>query len=336
MKTYKNLWEKVIDLDNIKLAHKNASRGKGFYKEVQEVNNDLDNKLLNIQKMLKDKTFHTSPYYDFIKHDRTKDRKISKLPYYPDRIIHWALIQIIGPILINKMIDQTYSAIPNRGIHKCLLKLKSDLYKFPEDTIYCLKLDIYHYFESINQDILFSQYCKIFPEENIQWLIGDIIYSKDVGIPIGNYTSQYSGNFYLCDFDHYCKETLHIKFYYRYMDDITILAKSKEELWGILQKIKAYLDTLGLTLKPNYQVFPVDIRGIDFVGYKFFHKYILLRKNIYKLLRVKCNKIKSYKVLSYSQFCTINSYFGWIKWCNSYNLCIEYIYPNINKIYILE
>ena len=57
MKTYKNLREKIIDKDNIRLAHINAKKDKSFYKEVQMVDANLDYYVNEIHNMLKNKTY---------------------------------------------------------------------------------------------------------------------------------------------------------------------------------------------------------------------------------------------------------------------------------------
>ena len=97
------------------------------------------------------------------------------------------------------------------------------------------------------------------------------------GIPIGTYTSQYFGNFYLSWFDHWVKEEKKIKAYYRYMDDMIFLANTKEELWELLEEVRAYLDTnLKLKVKSNYRVLPVFVEGVDFVGYRSYGDKIVM------------------------------------------------------------
>lgn len=94
----------------------------------------------------------------------------------------------------------------------------------------------------------------------------EIIYSAK-GVPIGNYLSQFFANLYLTYFDHWVKEELKCKYYFRYADDIVILGNDKNYLRNVLVSIKLYLkQVLNLELKPNYQIFPVESRGIDFVG----------------------------------------------------------------------
>lgn len=273
-------------------------------------------------------------------------------------------MQIVEPILIKTFTKDTYSAIPKRGAHliirqmngynkKCkdgsIRYVKSIFEKDPEITKYCIKLDIKKYYPSINHDVLKLKYKKIFKDSDLLWLIFEIIDSiataktegvdvvnvipKDLdvtGIPIGNYLSQYSGNLYLSDFDHWIKETKRIKHYFRYMDDIVIFGSNSQELHKLFKDIEAYLKTeLKLTIKDNYQVFPSLIRGVDFVGYRFFGKFCLLRKTSCKRLKNKMrntlrNANKNNQI-SHSQWCSINSYKGMLVWCDSYRLHNKYI-----------
>lgn len=327
MKKYGCLYEKIYDMDNLKLAHKNARKDKGYYEEVQLVNKNEEYYLRKIQDMLINRTFKTSKYKMFRKWDKTKYREIYKLPYYPDRIVQWAIMQVIEPILVSKMTIDTFSSIKNRGIHFGLKRVGKAL-QDEENTKYCLKLDIHHYYPSINHTILKQKYRRIFKDKKLLWLLDEIIdsieMSSDTGIPIGNYLSQWSANIFLSDFDHWLKEEKHCKYVFRYMDDVVILSNSTEQLHCLLEEIKEYLDNIKLKLKSNYQIFPADIRGIDFLGYRIFGKYVLLRKSTCKSFKRKMRKIKRKGDITYSDNCAIQSYIGWLKWCNSYRLKSKY------------
>lgn len=155
---------------------------------------------------------------------------------------------------------------------------------------------------------------------------------EGVGIPIGNYFSQYDGNFFLSGFDHWIKEVKRVKHYYRYMDDICIFARTKEELHQLLAEINEYfIQNLKLRIKGNYQIFPSFIRGIDFVGYRIFLKDTLLRKSTCQEFERKMTairkKIESGQEMNYSEWCAINSYKGWLKYCDSSRLSEKYIEP---------
>ena len=167
-------------------------------------------------------------------------------------------------------------------------------------------------------------------------MLDEIIESAD-GVPIGNYLSQYFANLFLGYFDHYVKEKLKVKYYVRYADDMIFLASTKEELINILDKIKNYLGCLKLRLKGNEQIFPVGhnnkdkkARGIDFVGYVFYHNQILLRKSIKKSFAGKCvymNKLNNLSVRTYKM--GLSSWWGWIRYCNAKFLARSYIRKDV-------
>lgn len=160
MKRYDHLYEKIYDLENLRKAHQHAKKGKGWYREVQEIDKEPDKYLKQIQEMLINHTYKTSDYEVFYKQDGKKLRKIYKLPYFPDRICQWAILQVIEPCIINNLTADTYSAIPNRGIHKGLTKLQTAMWNDPEECKYCLKLDARHYYQSINHDLLKEKYSR--------------------------------------------------------------------------------------------------------------------------------------------------------------------------------
>ena len=112
------------------------------------------------------------------------------------------------------------------------------------------------------------------------------------GIPIGNYLSPFFANIYLSGFDHWIKEAKRVKHYFRYADDIVILSSDKAFLHALLRDIQDYMARLQLEVKHNWQVFPVAARGIDFLGYVFFHGYTLMRKSIKQNLCRRLAKLR--------------------------------------------
>jgi hypothetical protein len=321
-------------MDNLKAAHKNAKKGKGWYQEVKQVDSNPEYYLGLLQNMLINKTYHTSEYQTFYKTEGNKKRLIYKLPYFPDRICQWAVLQVIEPILLRNFTADTYSAIPGRGIHLCFYRLQEAMQKDVKGSQYCLKIDAKQYYPSIDHAILKEKYRRLFKDDDLLWLLDEVIDSTpgEAGIPIGNYLSQYSGNFYLSAFDHWIKEVKGVKHYFRYMDDIVILHESKEYLHRLRKEIDEYFHTkLKLTIKENWQVFPTFKRGLDYVGYRSFLEYTLLRKSTCKTFKAKMVAINKKRLngeeLSYSEWCSINSYKGWLKHCDSYRLQEKYMKP---------
>lgn len=346
MKRIGHLYEKIYDKENLRQALVNAQKGKKHYYDVIEVNKDPEKYIDLLHNMLKNKTYQTSEYEFYIKNDKGKEREIFKLPFFPDRICHWAIIQIVEPYFLNKLNHCTHSAIPKRGIHSAFFQLDDYMRNNIEETEYCLKMDVKKYYPSIRHDKLKQMYRRIFKDPHLLWLIDEIIDSSGggVGVPIGNYLSQYSGNLYLYPFDRWLKEELMIDYYIRYMDDLVILHHDKKYLHELKYKIDDYLSNyLGLTIKSDHQVFPSRIRGIDFVGYRHFGNYVLLRKSIALSLTRKMRKInknlKKGLSLTYNEWSSVNSYKGWLKWCNCHNLYttwIEPLEPYCEKYYLEE
>src|SRR5690606_3676735 len=203
----------------------------------------------------------------------------------------------------------TYSCIKGRGIHKCSYNLRKALKD--ETSVYCLKLDVTKFYPSVDHDVLKSLLRKKFKDADLLWLLDEIIDSAS-GLPIGNYLSQYLANFYLTYFDHWMKEQKLVKHYFRYADDLVILADDKTYLRALLNDIKTYFkDNLKLEVKGNHSVFPVS-EGIDFVGYVHFPTHTLLRKSIKQNFARKLKKNPSQE--------TVASYMGWAKHANTKNL----------------
>ena len=314
MKREGNLFELMCSKENIRLAIASAMKGKSHYSEVTHVAENMDKCIDELHVLLLNKEFCNSEYEIFQKQSGDKLREIYKLPFYPDRIVHHCIVQVLQPMWTKLLIRDTYSTIPGRGIHDGVRRINKAL-KDVNGTRYCLKLDVKKYYPSIDHDVLKLILQRKIKDGDVLDLLYEIIDSTN-GIPIGNYVSQWFGNVYLAYFDHFCKEQLKCKYYFRYCDDIVILDADKGRLHAILVAINDYLNNeLNLTVKSNFQVFPTAVRGIDFLGYRFFHTHTLVRKRIVKQMKRKLNNQKS-----------VASYWGWLKHADSYRLTNKYLY----------
>ena len=310
MKRINNLFERIYSIENLQLADSIARKGKSKQPGVILHDKNKEQNILKLHEVLKNKTYKTSQYTTF-RIFEPKERLIFRLPFYPDRITHHAIMNILEPLFISTFTTDTYSCIKGKGIHAAANAVKKAL-KETTGTRYCLKLDIKKFYPNIDHDILKVLLRRKIKDNDLLWLLDEIIDSTS-GLPIGNYLSQYFANFYLTYFDHWIKEVKGVKYYFRYADDIVILSDSKEYLHELLSEIRLYMtEKLNLTIKDNYQVFPVTNRGIDFVGYVFRHTHTLLRKSIKQNFARMLIKNKNDK--------SIASYKGWALHCNSKNL----------------
>ncbi len=310
MRRKNNLYAEICSIENLQLADKKARKGKGNQYGIQIHDKNRDANILALHEMLINKTYNTSPYTTFTIHE-PKERIVYRLPYFPDRICHHAVMNILEPIFTAVFTNDTYSCIKGKGIRAAARGVRRALYDVP-GTQYCLKLDVKKFYPNIDHRILKHLLRRKFKDPDLLWLLDGIIDSAP-GLPIGNYLSQYLANFYLTYFDHWIKEVKGVKYYFRYADDLVILADNKPYLHQLLADIKAYMhDKLKLIVKGNYQLFPVHARGIDFLGYVFYHTHTMLRpeikKNFARMLAKRPNQA------------SIASYWGWAKHCNSKHL----------------
>lgn len=319
MKRIGNLYNEICSLENLYLADQKARKGKHSTYGVRRHDLNRHENLKKLRQLLLENKYKTSPYKVFTIQE-PKERLIYQLPYYPDRIVHHAVMNVLEDIWVSVFTTDTYSCIKGRGIMGCANKVKKDLKNNNQETAYCLKLDIRKYYPTIDHEVMKIIVRRKIKDKRLLNLLDEIIDSTP-GLPIGNYLSQYLANLYLAYFDHYMKEVCKLKYYYRYADDIVILHSSKQFLHALYFQIKHYLnDNLKLEIKSNFQIFPVEKRGIDFVGYRFFHTHTLLRNTIKRNLCKRINKINKKSLTSEQYAVEISAQTSWTKHCNSINL----------------
>lgn len=314
MKRHGNLFEKIVSLDNIKLAHKQARRGKSFYSEVKMVDSDIDHYCREIQKSLVNQTFTTSQYEIEDRFDGRKMRTIYKLPYYPDRIVQHALLNITGKIFVSSFIRDTFQSIVGRGTSDAMQRVKK-LVRSADCPKYALKIDVEKYYPTVNNEKLKIMLRRKIKCQQTLWLFDNIIDSIN-GLPIGNYTSQHLGNLYLNEFDWKVKQDLRPVAYFRYCDDIVFMDDTKSKLLDIKKTTEQMLKSIDLKIKKNWNIYNVHKNGIDFVGYVFSPKKTKLRKSIAFNFKNKCKALKKSNLIQKDELSSLMSYKGWVKSCN--------------------
>lgn len=332
MKRVGYIFNDICSIDNIKRAIMNSSKGKRNRRIVMNVIEHIDIAAEDIRLMLIEKTYKPKPYHEFTTTESAcrKERHICCPAFYPDQIIHWAVIQIIQPIIMKGMYELNCGSIPGRGVHYGKRFIERWMKRDRKNTKYCLKLDIRKFYQSVDTDILKTMFRNKIKDRDVLWLIDTIIDSHPAGLPIGNYTSQWFANFFLEGLDHYIKEKLHVKYHMRYIDDMVLFGRNKKELHQVRKEIDIYLAQLLLTLKGNWQVFKLDSRPLDFLGFKFYRDHTALRKQNALQIRRRVAKAGKRDKPTLADARTILSYMGWITHSDSHNFYIKYIKPYVN------
>ena len=147
---------------------------------------------------------------------------------------------------------------------------------------------------------------------------------SDVGMPIGNLTSQETANIYLNRLDQYCKHVLKLHYYVRYMDDFCILVKGREEARRIMAQIDVFLrDELHLDLSPKSQIVPAT-QGCEFVGYRVTPHGMRLRKKTIRHIKSCLKHISELYAagsIGYdSAMQSLQSYMGMTVNCNAHSV----------------
>ena len=253
-------------------------KNKRKRRDVERFSLHLTDNILTLHQELKNKTYRHGPYTAFRIND-PKPRDIHKATVR-DRLVHHAIYRILYPYYDPKFIFDSYSCRRAKGTHRAINRFRQyarQVSKNHTRTAWILKCDIRKFFANINQKILENILKRRVEDQAVVGLLNEIIGSfhtkdkSDIGLPLGNLTSQLLVNIYMNEFDHFLKRDLKITYCIRYADDFVILHENKEYLNKILPKISAYLEThLKLSLHPDKVFIKTFASGVDFLGWVHF------------------------------------------------------------------
>jgi retron-type reverse transcriptase len=266
MKSHKNLFSQIVSFGNLLDAAQRAAQGKRERPNVILFFAKLEDNLWDLRQELSDRTYQPGGYSTFSIY-RPKPRMISAAPFR-DRVVHHALIQVVGPLLERSFIHDSYANRVGKGTHRAIRRFQWFLRRHR----YVLQCDIRKYFPSIDHDILKGMLHRRISDAGTVWLIDRVIdgsndqefvcdyfpgddlltpVARRRGLPIGNLTSQFFANFYLSPLDHFVKERLGCKAYLRYVDDFALFADSKRQLQEWRTALSGFLESYRLRLHPR-------------------------------------------------------------------------------------
>jgi len=347
----------IFTLEKLYVAYNECKKGKKNTHNALTFEIDREKNLLKLLNDLKTRQYKISRYIYFITTVPTA-REIFAADFR-DRIVHHLvykeLYNFISDSYANRIDKGTHSAVNK-------LRENMRQTKLWNSKQWYLKLDIQSFFRSINKSILYNLLeekikCSSSIKENsiewesdILWLIKMIIfnnptknfvykgktilknsipkskslfYSGELGLPIGNLTSQFFANIYLNELDQFVTKNLGYDNYIRYVDDFIIIDNSKDKLKSVIPIIDNFLQiNLSLKIHPRKIVLQETRMGVDFLGYYIKTTHTLVRQKVVKRFKKKLYEQRNNKdgLFSIDSIPMIKSYFGHFSHANSYNL----------------
>ena len=281
---FSHTYEEIISIENLLEAWKEFKRGKTKKEGVQRFSMRLMEHILALHSDLRNRTYRHGPYKYFRIAD-PKPRDIHKASVR-DRLLHHALYRKLYPFFDRTFIADSFSCRLCKGTHRAMNRLRAFAYKVSKNhtrTCFVLKCDIRKFFANINHEVLFSILSVYILDADILRLLKNIVGSfssgePDIGLPLGNLTSQLFVNIYMNDFDQFVKHKLKVKYYIRYADDFVIFSNEKEVLERLISRIIQFLhNQLKLELHPDKVFIKTTASGVDFLGWVHFYDHRVLR-----------------------------------------------------------
>ena len=327
MKKFDLVYEEIISVENLLEAWREFLRGKRSKRDVQEFGFRLMDNILTLHEGLVNQTYTHGGYKAFNISD-PKPRNIHKASV-KDRLLHHAIYRKLYPLFDKIFIADSFSCRKGKGTHKAVSRFRSFGHKVSQNnmrTAWVLKCDIQKFFKNIDHEILLSILKKKIEDERIIWLLERVIASfhssrTNLGLPLGNLTSQLLVNIYMSEFDRYAKRKLKIKHYIRYADDFVIFSLDKEGFTNLMSKISKFLnERLKLKLHPDKVFIKTLVSGVDFLGWVNFPDH--------RVLRTATRRRMFTRLKLYSREEVLKSYLGLLKHGNTTR-----IKTNILKVY---
>ena len=320
------LYEKMLDRAFITETIRLAANGKKKRRSVRRVLSNIDAYAEKLLVMLRTDSFiPTTPkikrVYDV---SSRKWREIKVVPFYPDGCVHWLCVRAMQPVLMRGMHYWSCASIPGRGGARAMRQIKRMVQRRPKDSKYCAQMDVRKFYDSIPLDGMRRALERKIKDKRFVRLVTRIIAD---GLAIGYYICQWLANYYLETLDRTLCACKGVVCEVRYMDNVTIFGRSKRALHKAVKAAEQHLQTLGLTLKNDWQVYPIRKRKVDAVGYKFGRNAVVLRKrSLLRTLRQFRRAAKRERV-SAKMAQALLSRLGRLKWCASKTIMVKYVRP---------
>jgi len=271
-KKFRNLYDQIYDWDNLLAAYKEARRGKTYSSSYLQFKEYALANLRNLQQRLIEGSWRPDQQLQFEIIDPKK--RIISCQSFRDRVLHHALIQVVGPILDAAMMPQVFACRIGLGTHRCVTRMQQLMRQNPEAWI--LHVDFSKFFPTIPQEKLLAHLGKKLTCRRTLLLIEQVLSVQPSGVPIGALTSQTFANYWGGKVDRFIAARAGGRFV-RYMDDAVVIVNSKAEGLALKAEICAFVAAEMGQRIGKWSLGPVE-RGVTFCGFRIRRKFKLIKR----------------------------------------------------------
>ncbi len=328
------LYEKMCDKDVIRLAIIQSSNHKRHRHDVQKVIQNMDKYVDKTYDLLASESFHPSQPKIRERYDPAsrKMRNISVIPYWPDGVMHQLMVMVLKDTLMRGMYAWTCASVPGRGGSRAEKYVQRAIKKDQKGTKYILKMDVRKFYPSINHDILMTALERKVKDKRYLRTVRSVLDTCEEGLAIGFFICQWLANFFLEPLDRFICQLDGCEYYVRYNDDIVITGRNKKKLHRARKAISEFLEReLRLSVKGNWQVFPLKARPLDFVGVKQYRTYRTVRKRTFLRITRQCRRAQKRRAAGKDipprMACALMSRYGILKRVNAFEARKTYFDP---------
>lgn len=309
-----------------------AAKGKLRRRIVRRCVRDVYYYAVTLRWLLLSGTYEHGPYKERVRKDpgSGKIRTLEIPEFWVDQCVHHVILLLLEEEFVKRYDANSASCVPGRGTHYFYKRLKRYLTNDRKGTKYAAQGDVKKCYDHIRPEIVMAALGRFIKDPRLMAILAKILYSHPC-LPLGNVVSSWFQNLVCTTLDRAMRTCAGVKYYLRYADDFLCLGPNKRKLHRAMAQAREVLAAIGLTVKNNYQIFPVDKRGIDIVGYRFFRYYILLRKrNCLSLVRT----LRHYRLTKSRKSARgLLSKMGGLKWSYADTLQERYFkYLDINEV----
>lgn len=298
MKSYKGLFDAMMNVDLIEECAIESSKGKRRRKDVIEALSCPRETAIKVYGELLSGNWHPPKHCRVTINDRgsKKKRQITKPDWRCEQIVHHVVMTQFKPIVMARLDKNVYGSIPGRGPHGAAKTMRNWVDNYNGMKFYVAELDVRKFYDMVDHEILKDLLSNRIRDKRYLEILFRIVdnYTSDdkpdsgVGLPLGNYTSPWLANFYLIGLDNFILQEMKPDHYLRYMDNLFLFSRNKRKLHRMVDGIREWVvRERKLEIKDNWQVYrfedsknPDHGRAINALGFVIHRDRTTLRKTI--------------------------------------------------------